>query len=275
MFTAQNTLITGSAPDSVLVRNLDGAGWADILVANAGEDDISVFRSVTAGSYSRTDFAAGDAPSSLVTVLGDQEDYHYDLAVTNALDGTVQLYRGDGAAGFSSLGTIACGTLPEGLSTGDVDGDGKWDLSVANMGSNTVALIENVSWPRITRISGDDRYETAVEVAKTQYPGTVSSLVLATGMDFPDALCGAPLAYEVDGPILLTRPDSLPACVSDFILDKGVTRVWVLGGEAAISPDVIAELTSLGILEVDITRLGGADRYETAYLIAMELDAQC
>jgi len=78
--------------------------------------------------------------------------------------------------------------------------------------------------------------------------------------------------------MLLVRKDSIPEAVSDFIADykssfnTGSKRVYVLGGESVISAEVFDALksavTTAGSLTPPImTRLAGADRYETAKLI--------
>ena len=123
--------------------------------------------------------------------------------------------------------------------------------------------------PEITRISGADRYETAVKIAKADYQkGAASEVVLATGQDFPDALAGAPLAYQLDAPILLTNAKSLPKSVKDAFTYFGVEHVTILGGTKAISKDVENELKKMNI---SFDRISGANRYETAAKIAAEL----
>lgn len=53
--------------------------------------------------------------------------------------------------------------------------------------------------PETNRISGDDRYQTAVAVSQTGWQ-TSDYAVLARGDDYADALCAGPLAYKYDGP---------------------------------------------------------------------------
>ncbi len=121
----------------------------------------------------------------------------------------------------------------------------------------------------IMRIEGADRYETAVKIAKVDYEkGDTPEVVFATGLDFPDALAGAPLAYEMDAPILLTQTKSIPAKVKEALTYFGVDHVTILGGTKAISKDVEAELKKMNI---DYDRIAGANRYDTAAKIAAEL----
>lgn len=126
------------------------------------------------------------------------------------------------------------------------------------------------------RIFGQDRYETAAAIALETFGDTTTPTVLIArgdgtptnpfGVSF-DALSGAYGAGLVEGPILLTPgngplPDSTVAAIEDL----GATEAVILGGPAAVSPSVEAELEAqLGAANVD--RIGGRDRFETAYMI--------
>ena len=116
-------------------------------------------------------------------------------------------------------------------------------------------------------IAGDNRYLTAVEISEQAFPEGADWVVVATGANWPDALGGSALAGALDGPILLTATDSLPAAVGGEIDRLGATHAIILGGEAAVSLDVEHALdTLLGAANVE--RIGGADRYRTADLAA-------
>jgi putative cell wall-binding protein len=71
------------------------------------------------------------------------------------------------------------------------------------------------------RIAGDDRFETcklAADYAISRSWSDASMVMLATGRKYPDALGGGTtLGLHVNGVLLLTEPESLPAIDSDFI----------------------------------------------------------
>ncbi|MBN8210257.1 cell wall-binding repeat-containing protein [Bacillus sp. NTK071] len=124
--------------------------------------------------------------------------------------------------------------------------------------------------PIITRMAGIDRYETAVEIATYRYgKGDAPEVVLATGLDFPDALAGAPLAYQMDAPILLTKTKSIPDSVKKALSYFGVEHVTILGGQTAVSKEVENQLKKMNIT---FSRIAGDNRYDTAAKIAGELD---
>ena len=103
------------------------------------------------------------------------------------------------------------------------------------------------------RHEGVDRYATAVAIAHAlDDPATV---LLATGRDFPDALSAGAAAASVDGAVLLTEGDVLGSETASYLASHPVTTLVAVGGDAAdAAPSAIA--------------LDGADRYETATLVA-------
>lgn len=114
------------------------------------------------------------------------------------------------------------------------------------------------------RISGSDRYATAVEISKDGWESS-EYVVLASGVNFPDALAGVPLAHQLGAPILLTEKGVLTAATKAEIQRLAAEKVYILGGSAAVSEVVENSLKALGL---EITRIKGDDRYHTAARIA-------
>ena len=119
---------------------------------------------------------------------------------------------------------------------------------------------------RAERISGATRYDTAVELSKEGWESS-DTVVLARGDNYADALAGVPLAKKNDAPLLLSKTSSLPSSTYDEIKRLGAKKVYVLGGTAAISDKVVKQLKADSI---EVVRLSGKDRYETAAKIAGE-----
>lgn len=92
------------------------------------------------------------------------------------------------------------------------------------------------SYGSVERISGSGRYETSVKAAECFYP-TAAAAFFAYGQDFPDGLCGGPLAYLTDAPLILTQTGK-EDWAQQYIKDNGITRGTVLGGKARI-PDAV------------------------------------
>ena len=119
---------------------------------------------------------------------------------------------------------------------------------------------------RVDRFAGEDRYATARRVARTFAPDEIDTVYLASGVNFADAVAAAP-SVTMETPLILTTPDELHDEARRFLTDEDrvVSSVTILGGTAAISAAVEEEIAELGI---DTDRIAGADRYETAALIA-------
>ncbi|WP_210470074.1 S8 family serine peptidase [Sporosarcina sp. 6E9] len=113
----------------------------------------------------------------------------------------------------------------------------------------------------VTRASGVDRFATAAAIADLVAPNGSDEVVIANGLDFPDALSVASHAAKVGTPILLTQKNSVPVETAIAIGKLGVKETVVVGGKAVVSDTVTKKLPN-------VNRLGGYDRYETNTLIA-------
>lgn len=122
--------------------------------------------------------------------------------------------------------------------------------------------------PNITRISGDSRYKTSIEISKYGWNKS-DYVVLASGENFADGLCATPLAKKYDAPILLTEGRDLSQDISEELSRLNAKNILVIGGTAVISDSVKEALEKLGY---SCRRISGQDRYETSVKIAKELD---
>lgn len=129
-----------------------------------------------------------------------------------------------------------------------------------------VVGLESPLEPGSTRISGDTRYSTAIAVSQDAFPNGADTVVLATGEDWPDALCASALSGAVVGPVLLTGPDAIPEEVAAEIERLGARYVYIVGGTGAVSGAVEDELYDL--VDGYVFRLAGADRYATSRAVA-------
>lgn len=122
----------------------------------------------------------------------------------------------------------------------------------------------------VTRISGKDRYETSVEVGNevVEKFGNKNKIVLASGSNMVDALCGNSISAKENIPVLLTQIDELNEYTKKAIKQWNVNEIVIVGGKLSISGKVEQELKSMGI---KITRLSGKDRFETSVEVAKHI----
>ena len=113
-----------------------------------------------------------------------------------------------------------------------------------------------------TRIAGSNLEQTAVAALEAAFPSTEpgdgcldanaspdpgeddpgSSVVLATTATWQDALAASYLASFLDTGVLLTPPDHLSKYTENAIRNEGVTSVYIVGGNLAVSKAVADQL---------------------------------
>jgi putative cell wall-binding protein len=113
-------------------------------------------------------------------------------------------------------------------------------------------------------------------------PGTTGSrpVVLATDAAYADALSSAYLASYLQTGTLLTQSNFLPSPTLTAIRKEGITKVYVVGGDLAVSTAVVEQLESAvadtcggasalpGTVKISVTRIAGTTEYDTAEEIA-------
>jgi len=118
--------------------------------------------------------------------------------------------------------------------------------------------------PTVSRVSGPDRYATAVAISQHAFTGTAPVVYIATGTNYPDALSAGPAASKQGGPLLLTPPTFLAASVRAEIERLQPSTIVVVGSAAAVSDAVEAQLRAL---QPNTVRISGSDRYATSRAI--------
>lgn len=129
------------------------------------------------------------------------------------------------------------------------------------------------------RLSGPDRYSTAVAVAREGFPGwaDVTHVVIASGENraLPDAVAAGGLVWAYDAPLLLVQgtgvPQSVRTALAEIRAANTSMTVTVVGGTAAVSAACVAQVKSIvGTATVERPWTGG-DRYSTAAGVALRM----
>lgn len=132
----------------------------------------------------------------------------------------------------------------------------------------------------VFRTSGNTRYDTAVEMSRSNF-ASATHVILATGSNYADAACAAPLAHALGGPLLLVHPMS---GLSGPALDEirrlaeaaggiGSMHVVIVGSDRSVPAKAVTQLASIGVPNdaAHVQRLAGISRYDTARMVAHEL----
>lgn len=119
----------------------------------------------------------------------------------------------------------------------------------------------------VMRVSGSDRYDTSLEVAKRLgYDSNINKTVyLAGGEGAADAMSISPVAATTDSegqvsPVLVVPKDSVKRSTRDFIAEK-FEKGYIIGGESTVSSSVYRDINNTK--GITLNRVSGTDRYDT------------
>lgn len=134
------------SPRSLWIEDMDGDGGLDLLTANEGTNDLTVFLTSPAGEYESTAdvTVAGVTSSDSAGCVADLDrDGDLDVVAVAEEDDAITIYRQGNAGNFAAWQSIVGDGLmdkPVDVTAADVTGDGLVDIVVVNETGNDLRL---------------------------------------------------------------------------------------------------------------------------------------
>ena len=287
-FLVASSFSAGTIPTSVAIGDLDGDGKADMAVTNQSSNNVSVFlnTSSSSASFTRTDFSVGNLPTS-VAMADLDGDGKLDMAVTNNSSNTVSVLvntSSTGSISFATATNFSVSTGPVTLAIGDLDGDGKSDLVVANFSSNNISVLRNTSTGYLSfssptnfsvgtspinvaigDIDGDGKFDVAVanqnsaNISVLRNTSSSSSISFASTTNFSVPIVPRSIAIgDLDGD---SKPDLSIATASSSNNKISVLRNTSSSGSISFATRIefVVNLQPYSVVAVDVDGDGKLD----------------
>jgi putative cell wall-binding protein len=114
----------------------------------------------------------------------------------------------------------------------------------------------------VDRLAGTDRFAASADISARNFAPGTQTVYVTSGVNFPDALSGAPVAARERAPILLVLPDKIPTSIGAELQRLQPDRIIILGGPNSVSDGVERALGNYAAAPVE--RLDGAGRFSAS-----------
>ena len=238
---------------------------APIILTNGKDDNVAALHeyiaaNVTEGGKVYILGGEGAVPASVAAIdgydvvrLSGKTRYETNLAILAeaGIEGT-ELIVATGKTFADSLSASAAklpillvkpGTALTDEAKAIAEGMGKFYIIGGEGAVSADIAAELAAYGEVVRVSGKTRYETSVAVANTFF-GDVEEAVVANGKNFPDGLCGGPLAAAMDAPLILTA-DGKTEAAANYMAENAAEAGFVLGGTGALADESVVDVFAL------------------------------
>ena len=173
-FAAEQIVTAATGVYNIAVADVDGDGKPDMATVNFNANTLSIYKNTSTGSSisfaAKIDYATGNSPCSIAFCDLDG-DGKPDIATANNTASSISILKNASTTGAISFGAktdYATGGSPYNVVTGDIDGDGKPDLVVANNSSASVSILRNTTTTSTISLA------TKIDFATSSQPYNVS-----------------------------------------------------------------------------------------------------
>ena len=262
----------GGSPTEVQAADINGDGRPEIVVADYFTAAMSVFaNNTTTGIINSTSFDRFDIPtvdSSYGLNLSDLDgDGKIDIVFSRGKANNIVVLKNTHTAGDPISATsftegakysTGVGSECQGLCIGDMDGDTKPDVAVANFGTSNISVFENVSTPVSSPIVGADSicFQSTATVksahcsnASGYWSAVNGHITIVGGVGAADTMATITAASVGRDTIVYAVVDLFDTAFVKFVIDvKPLADTGIITGLSAVcvNSSIVLSDTTLG-----------------------------
>jgi len=183
-FKAPQTFTTDSqnGPNALVLADVNGDGYLDIITANKDENAVNILISASATQFDQIQTLSDGGGPFAIAAADINGDGNIDLVTANKYYGTLSVFLGNGDGNFDNRTDYTVGPDPQGVAIGDLNGDGKPDIVVASYANaNFAEFLGN----------GDGTFNPNYNVYGTTYQPTSIAIADTNGDGIPDVITGS------------------------------------------------------------------------------------
>ncbi|HEV2696325.1 MAG TPA: FG-GAP-like repeat-containing protein [Verrucomicrobiae bacterium] len=237
-FVTATNYPVGSAPQWLVVADVNKDGYPDLVCANYNSSTLSVLTNDGTGKFAVSGTPQTGANPLSVVVMDVNGDGWPDLASANTGNNSITVLTNNGSGGFvfAATLTLASGSNPNGLTFGDMNGDGKVDLISANRGLSNLAVFTNATpFPPPSK-----PFVAAQPYGQTNLAGTLATFTVSAAAPTGSQLFS--YQWRLSGTNLPTATNNILNLPSVALSQSGIYDVVITNsaGSVTSSPAVLS-----------------------------------
>ncbi|GAB2958841.1 hypothetical protein GCM10027048_27470 [Hymenobacter coalescens] len=230
-FTAPTTgeYAMGTNPYRVVAADVNGDGNLDVLVANAGSNNVSLRLGDGTGALGvLSNVAVGSTPYGLAVADLNGDGKLDLLATTYATAGAAPVRLGNGDGTFSTATTLdvtGLGSRPRAVAVADLNNDGAADMVTANESGNSLSVRLGVPAPVLSSFTpANGTAGTVVTITGNYFTSATAVAFNGTAaasfvVNSATSITATVAAGTTTGPISVTTPSGTGTSATSFLVN--------------------------------------------------------